>query len=120
MWRSYVAAFLFVLTVAGGFYMHHYTTEEAQAIAEMVPQTLQQARQDSQLERAFEAFNRKASLLSTFYVHTALDEISEAFEECFTYMGLENDEEYQAQAHRLYYLLYRLPSMDDPSLENIF
>lgn len=44
MWRSYVAAFLFVLTVAGGFYMHHYTTEEAQAIAEMVPQTLQQAR----------------------------------------------------------------------------
>lgn len=119
MWRSYVAAFLFVLTVAGGFYMHHYTTQEARAVAELVPQTLEQARRDGGLERAFEAFNRKAPLLSTFYVHTALDEISEAFEECFAYMGLGNGEEYQAQARRLYYLLYRLPSMDDPSLENI-
>lgn len=120
MWRSYVAAFLFVFTVAGGFYMHHYTAQEAQSIADQIPLTLQEAREDGRLDKAFEAFNRKASLLSTFYVHSALDEIAEVFEECFTYMGLQNDEEYQAQARRLYYLLYRLPSMDDPNLENIF
>lgn len=120
MWRTYVALGLLVLTIIGGFVAQSYTANQAQEIAEMIPLTLEEATQKDVLQQAYDKFVARTPLLSSFYVRSALDEVSETFVECFTFVGLQNDEEYQVQAYRLHYLLHHLSTLDAPNIENIF
>ena len=80
MWRSYLAAFLLVAVVLGGFAAQSYAVGAAEEIASLIPASLESAQADESLERAYALYLKKTPLLSTLYVHSSLEEIDEAFE----------------------------------------
>lgn len=119
MWRSYLAAFLLAAVVLGGFAAQRYAVKAAEEIALLVPSSLEDAQANQNLERAYILYHKKAPLLSTLYVHSSLEEIDQAFEDCFTSLALEQPEDYWRLARRLAYLLRRLPEADGLTVENI-
>ena len=119
MWRSYLAAFLLVAVVLGGFAAQSYAVGAAEEIASLIPASLESAQADESLERAYALYLKKTPLLSTLYVHSSLEEIDEAFEDCFASLALGQPEDYWRQARRLAYMLRRLPEADGLTVENI-
>lgn len=119
MWRSYLAAFLLAAVVLGGFAAQRYAVGAAEEVAGLVPSSLQSGQTGPALERAYLLYHKKTPLLSTLYVHSLLEEIDQAFEDCFACLALEEAEDYWRSARRLVYLLRRLPEADGLTVENI-
>lgn len=119
MWRPYLAAFLLAALLLGGFTAQRCAERAAEQLAAAAPLSLEEARRDGALERAYQAYRAKTPLFSTLYVHDSLDEIDLAFESCFASLLLGREEEYWRQARRLVFLLRRLPDADRLTVENI-
>ncbi len=121
MARTYIAAFLLLITLTGAFFAHRYTRSLSFSLAEEVPLSAEEARSGA-LDALESRYQRLSPFLSTFYVHSSIEEIGQVLEECQGCLEVEKereDQEYHQKARLLRYLLLRLPSSDDPTWENI-
>ena len=118
MARTYIAAFLLLITLTGALFAHRYTRSLSSSLAEEVPLWAEEARSGA-LDALESRYQRLSPLLSTFYVHSSIEEIGQVLEECQGCLEVEKDREYHQKARLLRYLLLRLPSSDDPTWENI-
>lgn len=118
MSRTYIAACLLLITLTGAFWAHQYTKSLSFSLAEEVPLSSQQARTGA-LADLESRYHRLSPFLSTFYVHSSLEDIGRVLEECRGCLVVNDEEGYQKKAHLLRYLFLRLSSTDDPTWENI-
>lgn len=118
MARTYIAALLLLITLTSAFFAHRYTRSLSFSLAEEVPLSAQEARRGA-LDALESRYQRLSPVLSTFYVHSSIEEIGQVLEECQGCLEVKKDREYLQKARLLRYLLLRLPSSDDPTWENI-
>lgn len=119
MWRPALAAILFAATIFCGIWTQSRTVEISHSLSQSVPLSISESTK-SQLNSCYEGFKKSRNLLSTLFVHEAVDEIADSFERSFVLLGLGENTSYSEESSHLKELLYRLPQRNDPSIENIF
>ena len=118
MVRTYIAAFLLLVTLTSAFFAHRYTRSLASSLAEEIPLTAEEASSGA-LTALKDRYQHLSPILSTFYVHSSIEEIGQMLEECQACLETEDYRQYGQKARLLRHLLLRLPSSDDPTWENI-